>query len=114
MFGRSNRSVNGEYANFGKSGNVIQEGAGLRDQMEYGNVSYYNTFSLKLITDLLFELSAGVLGFDERRFVMETGERGAAQFSEAVRNSIANGKKFLLIIILQLYRKYQVNYILML
>lgn len=89
MFGRSNRSSNGEYYNFGKSGNVIKEGAGLREQLEYGNVSYYNTFSLKLIEDMLFELSAGVLGFDERRFIIETGERGAAAFSAAVANIVS-------------------------
>lgn len=89
MFGRSNRSSNGEYFNVGKSGNLIKEGAGLREQLEYGNVSYYNEFSLKEIEDLLFELSAGVLGFEERRFVIETGERGAAQFSKAVQNIVA-------------------------
>ena len=31
MYGRSNRNVNGEYMNFGKSGNVIKMGAGLRE-----------------------------------------------------------------------------------
>lgn len=31
MYGRSNRNANGEYLNFGKSGNVIKMGAGLRE-----------------------------------------------------------------------------------
>lgn len=31
MYGRSNRNNNGEYMNFGKSGNVIKMGAGLRE-----------------------------------------------------------------------------------
>lgn len=32
-FGRSNRNKNGEYMNFGKSGNVIKTGAGLKAQI---------------------------------------------------------------------------------
>ena len=34
LYGRSNRSQNGEYANIGKSGNVIQMGAGIREQID--------------------------------------------------------------------------------
>ena len=30
-FGRSNRNINGEYLNIGKSGNVIKTGAGLKN-----------------------------------------------------------------------------------
>ena len=89
MYGRSNRSLNGEYLNIGKSGNVIQMGAGLREQMSYGNTYYYNEFDLKLIEDILFELSTGVLGFGERNFILETGERGADLFSKAVKNYIS-------------------------
>ena len=44
MYGRSNRNANGEYMNFGKSGNVIKMGAGLREQMEVSNVIFYNNF----------------------------------------------------------------------
>lgn len=36
----------------------------------------YNTFSLKLIEDALYELSAAKLGFNERTFIIRTGERG--------------------------------------
>lgn len=32
-FGRSNRNANGEYMNFGKSGNVIKTGAGLKSSI---------------------------------------------------------------------------------
>lgn len=74
MFGRSNRNDNGEYLNFGKSGNVIKTGSGLREQMEVANTMYYNTFSLKLLEDALYELSASKLGFGERRFVIKTGK----------------------------------------
>jgi len=84
VYGRSNRTSNGEYRNFGKSGNVLQTGAGIREQMEYANTYYYNHFSLKLIEDMLFELSTGVIPIKDRTFVLETGERGAALFSKAV------------------------------
>ena len=75
VYGRSNRSQNGEYANIGKSGNVIQQGAGIREQMSYGNEYYYNEFDLKLIEDILFELSTGVLDYGERTFILETGRQ---------------------------------------
>mgnify|MGYP005775005999 CR=1 FL=1 len=94
MYGTSNRNENGEYLNFGKSGNVIKMGAGLREQMGYGNVMYYNDFNLKLIEDALYELSASKLGFGERRFILKTGERGAALFSKAVLNVVSGWSAF--------------------
>jgi hypothetical protein len=83
-FGRSNRNSNGEYTNIGKSGSVIKTGAGLFEQMEVANTMYYNTFSLKLLEDALYELSATKLGLGDRYFVIKTGERGAIQFHKAV------------------------------
>ena len=94
MYGRSNRTANGEYMNFGKSGNVIKMGAGLREQMEVANTVYYNTFSLKLLEDALYELSAAKLDFGDRYFVIKTGERGASQFHKAVLNEISGWTQF--------------------
>ena len=94
MFGRSNRNANGEYMNFGKSGNVIKMGAGLREQMEVSNTMYYNTFSLKLLEDALYELSASKLDFGDRTFVIKTGERGAIQFHKAVLNEVSCWTQF--------------------
>ena len=94
MYGRSNRTANGEYLNFGKSGNVIKMGAGLREQMEVANTMYYNNFSLKLLEDALYELSASKLDFGDRYFVIKTGERGAAQFHKAVLNTISGWTQF--------------------
>jgi hypothetical protein len=94
MYGRSNRNANGEYLNIGKSGEVIKMGAGVREQMEYGNTMFYNTFSLKLIEDALHELSSGKLGFGERRFILRTGERGATEFSKAVLNTVSGWTAF--------------------
>lgn len=76
MFGTSNRNSNGEYSNIGKSGEVIRTGDGILAQMKYGNTFYYNTFSLKMLEDALYELSAAKLDMGDRTFVIRTGEQG--------------------------------------
>ena len=95
-FGRSNRNANGEYMNVGKSGNVIKTGAGLYEQMEVANTSFYNDFSLKLIEDALYELSAAKLGMKDRYFLIKTGERGAIQFHKAILQTISGWQAFTL------------------
>ena len=95
-FGRSNRTANGEYLNVGKSGNVIKTGAGLFEQMEVNNTIYYDTFSLKLLEDALFELSAAKLDFGERYFVIKTGERGAAAFHKEVLKTVSGWTTFVI------------------
>lgn len=82
--------------NFGKSGNVIKTGAGLFEQMEVANTMYYNTFSLKLLEDALYELSAAKLDLGDRYFVIKTGERGAIQFHRAVLNVVSGWTQFVL------------------
>lgn len=95
-FGRSNRNSNGEYMNFGKSGNSIKTGAGLFEQMEVANTMYYNTFSLKLLEDALYELSASKLDYGDRYFLIKTGERGAIQFHKEVLKTISGWTQFVL------------------
>lgn len=96
MFGRSNRNANGEYMNFGKSGEAIKTGAGLLEQMETSNTTYYNTFSLKLLEDALYELSAAKLDMSDRYFLIKTGERGAIQFHKEVLKTISGWTQFVL------------------
>ena len=88
-YGRSNRNKYGEYLDIGKSGEVIRMGAGLFQQMEVNNTSFYNDFSLKAIENALYELSAANLSMKERTFVLNTGERGAAQFHKAVLDTVS-------------------------
>lgn len=95
-FGTSNRNSNGEYMNFGKSGEAIRTGAGLFEQMEVANTMYYNTFSLKLLEDALYELSAAKLDFGDRYFIIKTGERGAIQFHKEVLKTISGWTQFVL------------------
>ena len=49
-------------------------GDGLLEQMKYGNTMYYTDFSLKLLEDALYEISAAKLDFGQRTFVIRTGE----------------------------------------
>lgn len=94
MYGRSNRNENGEYTDFGKSGNVIKMGAGLREQTEMANVTFYSKFSLKLLEDALYAISSSKLALNDRVFVLRTGERGAAQFHKAVMDSVSGWQHF--------------------
>jgi len=93
-FGRSTRNANGEYLNYDKSGEVIRSGAGLYEQMESSNTTYYNNFSLKLLEDALYQLSASKLGFNERTFVIKTGEYGAIAFHKAVLDTVSGWTQF--------------------
>lgn len=84
MFGTSNRSVDGKHRIKGKSDYAIQEGAGIRQQMEASNTSYYNTFSIDDLSSRLMDLSEGKLKTDARAFVLRTGERGAFEFHKSL------------------------------
>lgn len=95
-FGTSNRNANGEYMNFGKSGEVIKTGAGLFEQMEVANTMYFNNFSLKLLEDALYELSASKLDFGDRHFVIKTGERGAIKFHKEVLKTVSGWQTFII------------------
>lgn len=69
-------------------------GDGLFAQMEVANTIYYTDFSLKLLEDALYELSAAKLQPNERKFVIKTGMRGAALFSKAVADTVSGWTQF--------------------
>lgn len=92
MFGKTNRDENGRFLNKGASNIEIKAGSGIREQMEVSNTISYNRFSMRLLEDVLSELSEGKLDFDERKFMLRTGERGAAQFNRAA-TAAASGWK---------------------
>lgn len=89
MFGKTNRDENGRFLNKGNSNIEIKSGSGIREQMEVSNTTSYNTFSIRLIEDMLSELSEGKLDWGERKFMLRTGERGAAQFNRAAKREIS-------------------------
>jgi len=92
MFGKTNRDENGRFLNKGNSNIEIKAGSGIREQMEVSNTITYNRFSMRLLEDVLSELSEGKLDFTERKFMLRTGERGAAQFNRAA-TAAASGWK---------------------
>ena len=84
MYAKANKTSDGTYKNFGKSGHIKKQGAGIRQQMEASNTSSYNDFSIDYLLDVLLDLSEGKLPGDQREFVLRTGERGAVQFHKAL------------------------------
>lgn len=94
IYGRSNRTSDGQYRNIGKSGRVIKTGDGYFAQAKAGNYVTYNTFSLKKFTEYLTELATGVLDYSERVFVVRTGARGATQFHEEVLKTVSGWQAF--------------------
>ncbi len=84
MYGKTNRTSDGQYLNKDVSGRSIRIGSGIREQMEQSNTYFYNEFSIELLEEILFGLSEGKLGMDQRTFILRTGERGAAEFHKAV------------------------------
>jgi len=86
MYGTSNKTAQGNYMQKGDSGYEIKQGAGIRQQMESANSSFYNSFDIKWLTQLLLDLSVGKLSEGERKFVLRTGEWGMYQFHLALED----------------------------
>jgi len=86
MYGTSNKTAQGNYMQKGDSGYEIKQGAGIRQQMESANSSFYNNFDIKWLTQLLLDLSVGKLSEGERKFVLRTGEWGMYQFHLALED----------------------------
>lgn len=84
--GKSNKLADGTFGHNGESGNVIRSGYGLYEQMEYGNILTYNTFSLDMLTDFAMDMSYGKIPEDKREFIVSTGEYGAYQFHKDAVN----------------------------
>ena len=87
--GVSTRMENGEISNFGLSGLPNEQGAGFRQQQAQGNMMYYNKFTIGLVEDALYGISAGKLDFKNRKFVVRTGERGAILFSKEAKKEMS-------------------------
>lgn len=94
-FGVSNRNANGEYMNFGTSGNAIKTGDGLYAQMEAANTIYYSKFSLALLESVLGEL-LGNRNVANHTIVLRTGKWGATQFHKAVMNDVSGWTQFVI------------------
>lgn len=85
MYGKSNKLADGSYADKGESGNTMRSGFGLYEQMEAGNIMYYNTFNLDSLSSFAMQLSVGRVAEDKREFMLSTGEWGALEFHKAAQ-----------------------------
>ena len=90
LWARDNRTNNGQYVDFGKSGNVIRMGNGIMAQMEPGQTIYYTEFSIDdFVESLQTIFENGNVPISERRIVVVTGQRGMMQVNNAIRNTSA-------------------------
>jgi hypothetical protein len=89
MFGKTNRDENGRFLNKGESNIEIKAGSGIREQSDVSNVQTYNKFTLRQLDDMLAELCEGKLDFGQRKFMLRTGERGAAQLNRAIKADVS-------------------------
>ena len=87
--GVSTKMENGEYSNFGLSGLPNRQGSGFREQQAAGHMQYYTKFTIGLVEDALYAVSAGKLDFSKRKFVIRTGERGAILFSKEAKKEMS-------------------------
>lgn len=87
--GVSTRMENGEYSNFGLSGLANRQGSGFREQQAAGKQVYYTKFTMGLLEDALYAVSAGKLDFSKRKFVIRTGERGAILFNKEAKKEMS-------------------------
>lgn len=88
VFATANRGPDGVYKQYGKSGYLQVQGAGLRQQMEVSNTEYYSQFTVDTINNLLLDISEGRLKTDQRKFVLRCGERGMVQFHKALEDYV--------------------------
>lgn len=82
--GKSTKTAEGGYSLKGETGNTVKAGFGLYEQMEGGNLLFYNDFSLKALTDFAMDISVGKVAEDKRQLVLSTGEYGAYQLHKAL------------------------------
>lgn len=89
IYGSSNKTAQGNYVMKGKSGFVVKEGAGLREQISPSYKFNYTNFTIDYLSEVLLNLSINQLPEDQRNFVALTGERGFVQFHKALENKAA-------------------------
>ena len=89
MWARDNRTTNGNYVDFGKSGNVIRMGNGIMAQMEAGRtIAYSGDFDINDFVDSLNEIfTNGNIPISERNVIVVTGTWGMTMASRAINKT---------------------------
>lgn len=80
---------NGEVTNLGLSGLPNRQGSGFRQLMEMGNIQYYSKFTMDLLEEQLSAISAGKIDFNQRKFVIRTGEWGAKLINREAKKDVS-------------------------
>lgn len=86
VYATANKTAEGTYVQKGKSGRVLQMGAGIKQQMEAANYNTYNSFDIKKFTEMLLDLTVGKVVMGQREVTVLTGEWGMYQFHEALED----------------------------
>lgn len=77
VWGTTNINENGGFDDIDeRSGNEIVQGSGIVQQMEQGNVHYYNTFDIDEFGEKLLALRVGKTAADKTHYVVSTGTYG--------------------------------------
>lgn len=89
-FATTNKADDGTFKQVGYSGFKIEQGAGLEQQIESGNMLFYNDFDIDIewLTEAIMDLtddSHGGYG-ETRSVVMRTGKWGSYNFHKALKN----------------------------
>ena len=85
MYSRSTKKVIDE-----QTGLPVNQGPGLQELMEEGNVHYYNNFTIRLVENFLRDIFFNRVKPENRNIYMLTGQIGLEMFDKAVKN-IVNG-----------------------
>ncbi len=76
FYGKSTLSEDGVSNMLGTSGNVIEAGMGIREQISPSSKHYFDTLTWETLVNTLLELSIGKDPMDQRHFVIGTGTYG--------------------------------------
>lgn len=87
--GKSTVLSNGNSWMKGESGNTIKAGFGLYEQMNGGNIMYYNEFSIDNLSKFIMDITYNKIPEDKRDIVLSTGTYGAYEFHKALMNKAA-------------------------
>jgi hypothetical protein len=89
-FATINERDDGTIPQTDSSGFEISQGAGLEQQIESSNVSYYNNFSIDIdwLYEHIMDLSDNVGYGDVRKILMRTGRWGAKKFHDSIKNYV--------------------------
>ena len=96
FYGQTTLREDGSSTMKGSSGNVIEAGLGIREQIAPSTKFYFDTLSFEKLRNTLLEMSIGRKVMGERNFVIGTGEYGLAMLHDMlVTHLSANDYKWL-------------------